>query len=63
MGQGDILVILQKSDGWLTTKEIAKASGTAISSALVKLRKLKKQGDIIVKELKNGYKYKINNGK
>lgn len=63
MGQGDIVEVLKKHGGWLTTAEIADKTGTATSSALVKLRKLRKQGDIVVKEFNGGYSYKIKDGK
>jgi predicted transcriptional regulator len=59
MGQGDILKILIKEKGWLTSKELAQRQHTVISATLVSLRKLRDRNEIIVKKGKRGFLYKI----
>ena len=55
MGQGEIIDVLKREGHRLTAKEIANKCNVGTSCTIVKLRKLRENGD--VERIKEGVKY------
>jgi Mn-dependent DtxR family transcriptional regulator len=57
MGQGDIIDLVKRKKRWLSTKEIASYLHVGYSSTIVKLRKLRKSGELKFKKDEKKYYY------